>query len=158
VKVLLVADNPRVADQVRVALEGPSLHLVQVARVARAVALLDAEDGAGDTFDVVIGDADLVPEGGFALAREIRARGQMGRSVPPVVLLVARPPDRFLSDWSQAHAYVAKPADPFDLAETVATVVAGTPLPVLPGVGGAPVPSLLDRHAQAAVAEVGAGS
>jgi len=97
---------------------------------------------------VVIGDADTAPSGGFFLSREIKARGQMGRDMPPVILLLAREQDIYLSNWSQADAFVLKPVDPFNLAAVVDAVVKGDPLPQLPGVGGDPTPSLLDLPGQ----------
>ncbi len=140
-RVLFVSDNPRVSAQVHTALlDGGDTEVFEVRTPQRAVALLDG----GQRFDLVLGDADTVPSGGFYLAREVKARGQMGQDVPPVVLLLARSQDVYLSNWSQADAYVLKPVDPFDLAEVLDTVVAGRPLPALPGVGGEPTASLLD--------------
>lgn len=142
-RVLLVSDNPRVAMKVTTALLGDDAadtDVVQVATPQRGVALLDA----GERFTVVVGDNDTAPSGGFFLAREIKSRGQMGQDMPPVVLLIAREQDVFLSNWSQADAYVVKPIDPFDLRATIDAVVKGEPLPALPGVGGNPTASLLD--------------
>lgn len=140
-KILLVADHPSVAAQVRTAVEGwDSTTILHVSTPQRAVAILDE----GEAYDVVVGDNDTHPTGGLALAREIKARGQMGREMPPVVLLIARMQDKWLANWSQADAYVLKPADPFDLREALQAVVAGEPVPALPGIGGEPKPSLLD--------------
>lgn len=141
-RVLLVADHPSTAAQVRTALLGvDDLDILHVRTPQRALALLEE----GQVFDVVVGDNDTHPTGGFALAREVKARGQMGEHAPPVVLLLARIQDQWLSNWSQADAFVIKPADPFDLQETVLAVADGKPVPALPGVGGKPTPSLLDR-------------
>lgn len=140
-KVLLVSGHPSVTAQVTAALLGdPDVTLAEVRTPQRALAFLDE----GQHFDVVVADNDTWPTGGFALSREVKARGQMGRAMPPVLLLLARAQDRWLSDWSQADAYVLKPPDPFDLAETVEALVAGQRVPALPGVGGDPTPSLLD--------------
>lgn len=140
-RILLVSDNPRVSASVGTALVGdPQTSLFEVRTPQRAVTLIDD----GQRFDIVVGDADTAPSGGFFLAREIKARGQMGRDMPPVILLLAREQDTFLSDWSQADAYVLKPVDPFDLRQVIEAVVRGEPLPQLPGVGGNPTPSLLD--------------
>ncbi len=140
-RVLLVSDNPRVSQSVTTGVLGADgSDVVAVRTPQRGVALLDS----GERFSVVVADADTAPSGGFYLAREIKARGQMGRDMPPVVLLIARDQDVFLSNWSQADAYVRKPVDPFDLAATLRAVVAGDKPPALPGVGGDPTPSLLD--------------
>jgi CheY-like chemotaxis protein len=141
VKVMFVAANPRVVGQVDTALLGvPDVEVERVPSVKRTLELLDE----GATPDLVLADADMAPSGGMHLAREIKARGQMGRAMPPVVLLIAREQDAWLSNWSQADAYVRKPADPFDLAEVIERVGRGERPPALPGVGGEPTPSLLD--------------
>jgi CheY-like chemotaxis protein len=143
VKILLVSNNARINTHVKSALIGRSeFDYVEVATPQRALQQLD--DSAPGAFDLVIGDNDMHPTGGYFLAREIKARGQMGRDVPPVILLLARQQDVWLSDWSQADAYVLKPIDPFNLAEVVDAVVAGAPIPALPSTGGDPTPSLLD--------------
>ena len=92
-------------------------------------------DAGEPTFGVVLADADTHPTGGFYLVRELRARQTDGSQVPPIVLLIARPQDEYLSRWAQADAWIIKPVDPFDLAEVLAAVGAGEPVPALPGVG-----------------------
>jgi CheY-like chemotaxis protein len=146
---LLVSGDPRVTAQVTAALVGRGdLALTEVARPERA---LQQVDDAGP-FDIVVADNDTHPTGGYHLARELGARRQAGRTVPPVVLLIARQQDDWLADWAQADAWVLKPPDPFDLAEVVDTLVAGRRVPELPGVGGDPKPSLLDPPADDAAA------
>lgn len=140
-RILFVWSRPEVASQVKTAfMDRPGVEFVDVATPQRAIALLEDDE----RFDLVIGDNDTAPTGGYYLAREIRARGRMELHAPPVVLLLARAQDIWLANWSQADAYVLKPVDPFDLAEAVDAVVEGRPLPALPGIGGAPTPSLLD--------------
>jgi CheY-like chemotaxis protein len=141
VKILLVSGDARVRAQVTTALIGrDDLLVTEVATPQRALQQVDDEG----PWDIVIGDNDTAPTGGFFLAREIKARGQMGLDMPPVVLLLARDQDKWLSNWSQADAYVVKPVDPFDLAEVVTSLVEGRGVPALPRVGGDPTPSLLD--------------
>ncbi|MGH8903861.1 MAG: hypothetical protein ACRDYA_19845, partial [Egibacteraceae bacterium] len=102
--------------QVTTALLGtPDVELVEVCLVERALTLLDR----GTYFDILVADNDTWPTGGFALSREVKARLAMGEDMPPVLLLLARDQDRWLSDRSGADAYILKPADPFDLADTV---------------------------------------
>jgi CheY-like chemotaxis protein len=148
-KILLVADHPSTAAQVRTAVDGfDDSTVMHVATPQRALALIDE----GELYDVVVGDNDTHPTGGLALCREVKARGQMGRDVPPVVLLIARVQDRWLANWAQADAHVLKPADPFDLREALQAVVAGDPLPALPGIGSDPTPSLLDPRPEVELA------
>jgi DNA-binding response OmpR family regulator len=137
VKILLVSGNDRVTMQVTAALLGmPDVEFVEVHLPQQALALLDQ----GIYFDILIADNDTWPTGGFALSREVKARLAMGEDMPPVLLLLARDQDRWLSDQSEADAYILKPVDPFDLAETVRALVEERPLPALPGVGGDPTP------------------
>jgi DNA-binding response OmpR family regulator len=137
VKILLVSSDARVTKQVTTALLGmPDLELVEVRLPEQALTLLDQDT----YFDVLIADNDTWPTGGFALSREVKARSAMDKDMPPVVLLLARDQDRWLSDRSGADTYILKPVDPFDLAETVRALVEERPLPALPGVGGDPTP------------------
>jgi DNA-binding response OmpR family regulator len=138
VRILLVSGHEQLTEQVKTALLGmPDTEIFEVRTPQRALALLDE----GEYFDVIVADNDTWPTGGFALSREVAARRQMGEDMPPVLLLLARDQDRWLSNWSQADAYVLKPPDPFDLAEAVEALVHEKPLPRLPGVGGEPVES-----------------
>jgi DNA-binding response OmpR family regulator len=136
VKTLLVSGDERVTMQVTTALLGmPDFELVEVRLPEQALALLDQ----GTYFDILVADNDTWPTGGFALSREVKARLAMGEDMPPVLLLLARDQDRWLSDQSEADAYILKPVDPFDLAETMQALVEERPLPPLPGVGGDPI-------------------
>lgn len=140
-KVLLVSGNPRVNSQVKSALIGRAdIDILEVYTPQRALQQLDDEG----PFDIVVADNDMHPSGGFFLAREVKARGQMGIDMPPIVLLLAREQDIWLSNWSQADAYLLKPVDPFDFAEVIDAVVQRGEIPALPNVGGDPTPSLLD--------------
>jgi DNA-binding response OmpR family regulator len=143
VRVLLISTNPRVSVQVRTALLGKEgLDVTEVRTPQRALALLDE----GGRYDIVVADNDTAPTGGYFLAREMQARAQVGREVPPVVLLIARDADRFLAKWCGADAFAVKPLDPFDLAELVDALVEGRDIPALPRVGGArgPLPADLE--------------
>lgn len=131
-KVLVVNQNPKLALDITSALVGgEQVELLQVRTPERAVALLDG----GDTFDLILADNDTSPAGGFALSREVKLRQKMGRSVPPVILLLARDQDKFLAKWSEADAFMIKPVDPFDLNAVVEAVVGGHDVPHLPRVG-----------------------
>lgn len=140
-RVLLVTTDDRVHARVTTALIGAEG--LQVQHVATPQRALQQIDEAGP-WDIVVADNDTQPTGGFYLAREVKAREKMGHEMPPIVLLLARAQDTWLSDWSQADAYVIKPIDPFDLVEVLESLVDGRGVPALPGVGGDPTPSLLD--------------
>lgn len=131
-KLLVVTQDPRVSLQITSALAGDDqVQIMEVRTPQRALQQVDDVGG----WDIVLGDADTAPTGGFYLARELKAREQMGREVPPIVLLIARDQDKFLAKWSKADAYVKKPLDPFDFHQVVEAVIAGTEVPELPGVG-----------------------
>jgi DNA-binding response OmpR family regulator len=131
-RVLLVSADPAVERGVRGALGDAAM--THVSRPEAALELLDE----GERYDVVVADADTVPTGGYALSREVKAREQMGRDMPPVVILITRADDRWIARWSRPDAYVRKPVDPFDLAEVVVAVAEGRPVPALPGVKPGP--------------------
>jgi DNA-binding response OmpR family regulator len=140
-RVLVVNQDPQLSLVLTSALVGEAdVAVLEVRTPQRALQQLDDVGG----FDLVLADADTAPMGGFALAREVKARDKMGRDVPPVILLIARDQDRYLAKWSEADAYMRKPVDPFDLHAVVTAVVAGEDVPDLPGVGAtADVPDAL---------------
>lgn len=148
-QILLVAKRDDLAAEVTTGLAGrPDLSFLRVATPQRALAVLDEPERYG-RFALVIADNDTHPTGGFHLSREMRARRDTGQRVPPVLLVLARPQDTWLSDWSQADAYLIRPIDPFDVAEAVEALIEAKPLPALPGVGGNPVSGPYDlpgRH------------
>lgn len=86
-----------------------------------AVATIDeARDLVADA-DVLVVDGDLRPKGGYSWLYELRENAEMeGGTRPPSLVLTERIDDRFLVDWSEADAWVAKPVDPFALARKVA--------------------------------------
>lgn len=69
---------------------------------------------------VVLADEITSRAGAFALAKELKGAD------PPfagrVIILLDRPQDAWLAEWSGADGWVVKPADPFRLAELVADV------------------------------------
>lgn len=129
--ILLVSSGPTLTKQVTAALPADG-EVLEVRTPQRGLAVLDEGDRI---FDVIVADADTHPSGGFYLAREIRARQTDGRDVPAIVLLLARPQDEYLAQWSQADAWVVKPIDPFDLADVVDALANHRTVPALPGVG-----------------------
>lgn len=129
VKVLLVTTNLRVSADVRTALAADA-EFTEVRTPQRALQQFEDEG----PFDIVLGDNDTAPTGGLALVRELRAREEMGATVPPVVLLIARDQDRWLARWAKPDATVLKPIDPFDLHAVVGALVEGHEVPALPGV------------------------
>ncbi len=130
-KILLVSAGPSLTRQVTTALP-PEAEVLEVRTPQRGLAVFDEGE---HTFDIVLGDADTHPTGGFYLVRDLRARQTDGREVPPVVLMISRPQDEYLCRWAQADAWIVKPVDPFDLADVLDALASGAAVPALPGVG-----------------------
>lgn len=135
--ILVVSGNAGVLDGVASAFAGDDARLVEVRTPRAALDLLDR----GDPCTVVVADGDTTPMGGYALARDIKAREQMGRSMPPVVILVARAQDKWLAQWAGADIIALKPVDPFDLREAVVGFLRDGEVPALPDIvqGGGPM-------------------
>lgn len=134
-KVLLVTTDARIEADVRAALMGDDVHVLQVATPQRALAYLLERQGE---LDIVVADGDTAPTGGFAFSHQLKQRKDMGDDVPPIVLLIARDDDRWMAKWSRADAYIRKPIDPFDLEQVVRAIVAGETIPERPRVHAAP--------------------
>lgn len=130
-KILLVSGGPSLTRQVTTALPADA-DVLEVRTPQRGLAVLDEGER---TFDVILADADTHPTGGFYLTREIVARSTDGHDMPPVILMISRPQDEYLCRWAQADAWIVKPVDPFDVAELLGAIAAGSSVPALPGVG-----------------------
>jgi CheY-like chemotaxis protein len=123
VRVLLVSEDAGVRRRA-----GSALTLHVGAQIIEVDSGEDARVGiaAGEyTADVFVVDADLYPRGGFALLYDLHAQADLeGWTLPPSVVLTARPQDRFLVNWSRAEASLMKPINPFELTRVVGELVA----------------------------------
>jgi DNA-binding response OmpR family regulator len=70
-----------------------------------------------DKPDIVIADEAAPRAGAFAMARDLRGAEQPFPGV--IVILLDRPHDAWLANWSGADAWFVKPFDPFELADTM---------------------------------------
>lgn len=115
--VLLYASRPEVRDQFRLAL-GPrpaaDLEPIDFLEAADQPSLLAALDKG--RADLVVLDAEAQPAGGLGIARQLRDEYP---ACPPVVVVIARPDDRWLARWSTADAVVTHPVDPAELTAAV---------------------------------------
>jgi two-component system response regulator TctD len=110
VRVLLVEDNPRLAESLAQGLSGAGVVLDAVADGRHADQLLGYQD-----YDVVVLDLALPGMGGLEVLRRARARGN---DVPVLVLTASgETADRVHGLNAGADDYLAKP---FDLAELLA--------------------------------------
>lgn len=69
---------------------------------------------------VLVLDAESTKVGGMSVAKNLE--NEHG-STAPIVLLTARPQDRWLGEWAGATVIVDDPLDPVDLQEALSTVV-----------------------------------
>ncbi len=108
--VMVYSDDRNIREQVRMALgrrPASDLPAVEFVDVATDWAVMDRLR-KGD-IDLAILDGEAVPAGGLGVCRTIK---QEVFNAPPVLLLVARPQDRWLASWSRADGVVSHPLDP----------------------------------------------
>jgi len=67
--------------------------------------------------DVVIADEIASRAGAFALARDLKGATEPFPGV--IVILLERPQDAWLAEWSGADAWFVKPVNPFELVDTI---------------------------------------
>jgi DNA-binding response OmpR family regulator len=119
--VLVYSDDSTTREQVRLASgrrpvpDGPEVEFLEC---ATPEAVLRELDRGG--IDVCVLDGEAVPMGGMGLCRQIK--DEVFQS-PPVLVLMGRPQDAWLTTWSRADAAVTLPVDPVDLATTLGTLL-----------------------------------
>jgi DNA-binding response OmpR family regulator len=113
--VLVAADGAWIRAQVRTALTGPDLELIEVNRGQEVRDLVASRHP-----DLVILDLQIANMGGVAVAIDLHLEASAGR-VPdvPILLLLDREHDRFLAKRAAANAELVKPIDPGTLRRTV---------------------------------------
>lgn len=131
-RVLIVEDEPGIADGVQYALETEGFEAVWKSSGGEGLALLGAEH-----FDLVILDVGLPDMSGFDVLRRLRAK----RSTP-VLFLTARAEesDRVLGLELGGDDYLAKPFSPRELTARARAILRRT------GSGPAAAPFELDEH------------
>lgn len=80
------------------------------------------ESFCANTPGLVILDGETTKEGGMSVARLLEDRFD---DVPPILLIIARPQDKWLADWAGAADVINLPLDPLDLQERVSSVLRG---------------------------------
>jgi DNA-binding response OmpR family regulator len=119
--VLVYSDDRNTRDEVRLALgrrPASDLPPVQFVDVATDWAVMDRV-GRGD-IDLAILDGEAVPAGGLGVCRTIK---QEVFQSPPILMLIARPQDRWLAAWSRADGVVSHPLDPITTAAAAAELL-----------------------------------
>jgi DNA-binding response OmpR family regulator len=114
-RILVAADGAWVRDQVRNALAGRDLDVLEVTRGADV-----RETVRTQRPDLVILDMEIANMGGIAVAIDLHLEASADR-VPdvPILLLLDREHDRFLAKRAAADAELVKPVDAATLRRTV---------------------------------------
>jgi DNA-binding response OmpR family regulator len=115
--VLVYSSNAETRAQVKSAVgtrPDPTLGVVDFVEVATAAVVIEHLDAGG--IDVAILDGESSPVGGLGLAKQLKDEID---PCPPVLVLIGRPDDRWLADWSRAEAAVPHPLDPIRLGRAV---------------------------------------
>jgi DNA-binding response OmpR family regulator len=125
VKVLLVSPRAESRELMGLAVGGIGRKL------GAPVELLEAGNGElglrlawRERPDVVVADEFASRAGAFAMARDLR--GQVEPFPGVIVILLDRPHDTWLAEWSGADAWFVKPVDPFELAGRVVELLQPT--------------------------------
>ena len=131
-KILIAAEAEWIRDQVRGAFVAPGQGVIEVTRGRDVGATVAAEHP-----DLVILDMQIGNMGGVAVAIELHLDAEEGR-VPdvPVVLLLDREADRFLSKRAAADEVLVKPLDAGTLRRAAKRILAPTTLVAAPSGGG----------------------
>ena len=114
-RILLVEDEPAIADTVQYALQSEGFTAVHCLTGGDAL-----RRSATETFDLAVLDVGLPDIGGFALCRELRRDREL-----PVIFLTAQgaEADRILGLEIGADDYVTKPFSPRELVARVRAVL-----------------------------------
>jgi len=117
-RILLIEDDPRLAEMVKTYLDGAGFRVTTAAKGAAGLALEHRE-----TFDAVILDLSLPDMDGLDVCRQIRAR-----AATPILMLTARgePVDRVVGLELGADDYLAKPFEPRELKARLNAVLRRT--------------------------------
>jgi DNA-binding response OmpR family regulator len=118
--VLLYSDDPRVRDQMRLAVgtrpaSDLAVEFVDASTYAECVRLVDDYE-----VDLMLLDGEATPGGGIGIARQIK---DDRADAPPTCLVIARAADRWLAAYAQVDATLVHPLDPVTTGQTVAALL-----------------------------------
>jgi hypothetical protein len=108
-RVLVYSSDAGVRDRVRGAVgrhPAPDLGRVEWVEATTGKQAVAALDAGG--LDLAIFDGEARPTGGLGLSKQLKDEI---KDCPPFIVLIARPDDRWLGQWSLADAVVAFPVD-----------------------------------------------
>lgn len=119
--VLVYSDDVNTREEVKLAVgrrPAPELPRVEYVQCATEPAVFSHVDRGG--IDVIVLDGEAVPAGGMGICRQLK--DEIYRC-PPVLVLIGRPQDAWLANWSRADAAVSHPLDPIEVADAVARLM-----------------------------------
>jgi DNA-binding response OmpR family regulator len=119
--VLVYSDDVNTREKVKLAVgrrPAPELPRVEYVPCATEPAVFSHVDRGG--IDVIVLDGEAVPAGGMGICRQLK--DEIYRC-PPVLVLIGRPQDAWLANWSRADAAVSHPLDPIEVADAVARLM-----------------------------------
>ncbi|MBY4129029.1 hypothetical protein HQO83_11580 [Rhodococcus fascians] len=132
VRVLVYSSNAETRARVKSAVgtrPDPLLGEIDYVDIATAAVVIEHMDAGG--VDLAILDGESSPVGGLGLAKQLKDEID---PCPPVLVLIGRPDDRWLADWSRAEAAVPHPLDPIQLGRAVTGLLTLRSAGVTPGV------------------------
>ena len=117
-RVLVYSDDPAVRASVLTAMgrrPAADLGRIEYVELDSGPKVVKAFDEGG--LDLAIFDGEAWPMGGLGLCKQLKDEI---RDCPPVLVLIARRDDAWLSTWSLADAVVPLPIDPAELTAAAA--------------------------------------
>jgi DNA-binding response OmpR family regulator len=121
--VLLYSDDPRVREQMRLAIgtrpaADVAIEFVEVATYDECLRLVDDYE-----VDLMVLDGEATPAGGIGIARQIK--DDRPADSPPTCVVIARAADRWLAAYAQVDATLVYPLDPIATGQTVTRMLRG---------------------------------
>jgi DNA-binding response OmpR family regulator len=115
--VLLYSDDPRVREQMRLAIgtrpaADVAVEFVEAATYDECVRLVDEYE-----VDLMVLDGEATPAWGIGIARQIK--DDRPADAPPTCVVIARAADRWLAAYAQVDATLVYPLDPVTTGQTV---------------------------------------
>ncbi len=121
--VLVYSDDVNTREKVKLAIgrrpapELPRVDYLECATEPAVITAMDRSASGSRAVDVVVLDGEAVPAGGMGICRQLKDEIYQ---CPPVLVLMGRPQDAWLANWSRADAVVSHPLDPIEVADAVA--------------------------------------
>ena len=125
--VIIYSDDSSVRRAITLAITpkpAADLDPITVKEFATGAALRSYLD-EGNAADLLILDGEAVPEGGMGIARQIKDEIF---NCPPTLVIIGRPTDAWLANWSKADDTLLHPIQPLETANAVAKLL--RPIPV----------------------------